>query len=165
VYARTGAELLLAGDGPLAGELAAWATRREGVRCLGYVDGPAEVAALLAGADVVVAPGARESFSLVAAEALACGTPVVGADAGGNGELLADSGGGLPFRAGDAAALAETLLRALALAPAERRALGLRGRAHVVSSLTWTAVCERLLSAYRAVAAPLDETPRAAQAW
>jgi alpha-1,6-mannosyltransferase len=152
VHARTGAELILAGDGPLAGELAAWAARRPAVRWLGYVDGPADVAALLADADVVVAPGARESFSLVAAEALACGTPVIGADAGGNGELLADSGGGLPFRAGDAGALAETLTRALALLPEERRALGRRGRAHVLSSLTWTAVCQRLLSAYRAVA-------------
>lgn len=45
-------------------------------RFIGSVDG-AEKWALLAGADVVVAPSVRESFGMAVAEALAVGTPVV----------------------------------------------------------------------------------------
>ena len=43
----------------------------------GFLPGRAELAALLASADVVIAPGPAETFGLAALEALACGTPVV----------------------------------------------------------------------------------------
>ena len=43
----------------------------------GFLPGRADLAALLASADVVIAPGPAETFGLAALEALACGTPVV----------------------------------------------------------------------------------------
>src|SRR3712207_7820352 len=46
-------------------------------RFAGHIADRSAVAALLASADVVVAPGPVETFGLAALEALACGTPVV----------------------------------------------------------------------------------------
>jgi alpha-1,6-mannosyltransferase len=70
------AVLVVAGDGPLRHRLA----RRSGglpVRFAGFVADRGALAALLASADVVLAPGPVETFGLAALEALACGTPVV----------------------------------------------------------------------------------------
>ena len=67
--------LVIAGDGPLRARL----QRRAGglpVSFVGHLP-PTEVAALLAGSDVALAPGPVETFGLAALEALACGTPVV----------------------------------------------------------------------------------------
>jgi alpha-1,6-mannosyltransferase len=47
------------------------------VTFLGFLDSRADVAALLATADVSLAPGPHETFGLAALEALAAGTPVV----------------------------------------------------------------------------------------
>ena len=50
------------------------------------------MAALLASADVVVAPGPVETFGLAALEALACGTPVVVNEASALPEVVGDAG-------------------------------------------------------------------------
>ncbi|MBB5935333.1 glycosyltransferase [Streptomyces zagrosensis] len=73
-----GAQLVIAGDGPLRPRLTARA-RAEGlpVTFLGHVASRTELAAWQASADVVLAPGPAETFGLAALEALACGTPVV----------------------------------------------------------------------------------------
>jgi alpha-1,6-mannosyltransferase len=70
------ATLAVAGTGPLLNSLR---ERAEGlpVRFLGFLRDRREVAALLATADVVMAPGPVETFGLAALEALASGTPVV----------------------------------------------------------------------------------------
>ena len=57
--------LLVAGDGPLAGALAG-----ERVRMLGQRD---DVPALLAAADILVLPSAREGLSFALLEAMAAG--------------------------------------------------------------------------------------------
>lgn len=82
------------GGGPQAAELRAAATR-EGlpVRFHGHVPGRAEVAKLLAGADVALATCPIEAFGLAVLEALACGTPVVAADRGAAPELLVAGAG------------------------------------------------------------------------
>jgi alpha-1,6-mannosyltransferase len=72
------AVLIVVGDGPLRPALQADAERRGlPVRLLGYLGDRAELGALLATADVVIAPGPVETFGLAALEALASGTPVV----------------------------------------------------------------------------------------
>ncbi len=152
VHACTGARLVLAGDGALLPLIQTHAQRRSFVQLLGYLDG-AGVARLLATADVVVAPGGHESFSLAAAEAMACATPVVGADRGGNRELVLASGGGVTFSTGDPLALARRIIELLMAPRCARLELGRRGRRHVVSELTWDRVCDRLASAYAEVVA------------
>lgn len=72
------AVLVMAGDGPLRHRLEKLAARsRLPVRFAGFIGEQARLAALLATADVAVAPGPAETFGLAALEALACGTPVV----------------------------------------------------------------------------------------
>jgi alpha-1,6-mannosyltransferase len=72
------ARLVIAGDGPLRARLERRAARgRLPVSFAGFLPDRAELAALLASADVVIAPGPAETFGLAAIEALACGTPVV----------------------------------------------------------------------------------------
>jgi alpha-1,6-mannosyltransferase len=59
----------------------------------GHLTSRADLAARLAAADVAFAPSPAETFGLSVLEALACGTPVIAADTGAAGELLADGAG------------------------------------------------------------------------
>ncbi|QWF79852.1 glycosyltransferase [Amycolatopsis sp. CA-230715] len=74
--AGVAARLVVAGDGPRRRALERRA-RGLPVTFLGFVSDRAEVAKLLASADVSLAPGPHETFGLAALEALASGTPVV----------------------------------------------------------------------------------------
>jgi len=72
------ARLVVAGDGPLRRRLERRAARdRLPVTFAGFLPDRSDLAALLAGADVAIAPGPAETFGLAGLEALACGTPVV----------------------------------------------------------------------------------------
>jgi alpha-1,6-mannosyltransferase len=75
------ARLVVAGDGPLRRRLERRAARdRLPVTFAGFLPDRSDLAALLASADVAIAPGPAETFGLAGLEALACGTPVVGAE-------------------------------------------------------------------------------------
>lgn len=78
-------EFLIAGTGrheETLRELAQELGIAEQVRFLGYVPDE-ELPVLYSSADVFVLPSRYEGFGLVLLEAMACGTPVIGADAGG----------------------------------------------------------------------------------
>ena len=101
------AVLVVAGDGPLRKRLA---RRAEGlpVAFTGFVHDRVALAALLATADVVLAPGPVETFGLAALEALACGTPVVVSGSSALPEVVGEAGVavcGEDFAAGVAAVL------------------------------------------------------------
>jgi alpha-1,6-mannosyltransferase len=70
------ARLLIIGDGPLRPRLQRQAARLP-VAFTGFINHRETVAALLATADVALAPGPHETFGLAALEALASGTPAV----------------------------------------------------------------------------------------
>jgi len=154
VHHRTGARLRLIGNGPSQATLRAFAAERASVSVEPYLDRPSDVAAVLAASDVAVMTSGTETFSLATAEALSCGTPVVGPARGAVGELIADSGGGLGFAAGSSPALGGALVDLLSRPGDERRALGRRGRAHIVNHFTWETVAARLAQAYDAVRPP-----------
>ena len=112
------AQLWVAGDGPLTAELARRHPPSADVQWLGVL-GDDELAARVAGADVLCAPSlAGESFGLVLLEAMAAGTAVVASDLAG----YRMAAGGLAdlVPPGDVAALATALRGVLADAPAER---------------------------------------------
>jgi glycosyltransferase involved in cell wall biosynthesis len=71
---------LIAGDGPSAEELKE--ELQENITFTGYVKGN-ELAQIYASSHVMVFPSPTETFGNVVLESLACGTPVVGANAGG----------------------------------------------------------------------------------
>ena len=109
---------------------------------------------LLPLADVSVVPSIfPEAFGMVAAEAAAAGVPPLVARHSGLAEVAAGIEREYPpehrdlagFENGNAADLAAKLGRLLALAPAERTALGEDARNAVVSRWSWTAVARRLV--------------------
>jgi translocation and assembly module TamB len=99
--------------------------------------------------DVVVVSSRAETFSLSTAEAISCGTLVVGTAGGAVADLIEYTGAGRTFRAGDSASLGGALLGALSTDAAARRAQGIAGRARLVERYTWAAVMQRLYDVYR----------------
>ena len=83
------AELTLVGCGPQQRRLQRLAAGLP-VHFEGLVNDAHQLAELLAGADVVLAPGPAETFGLAALEALACGTPVVVVKGAATAELIED---------------------------------------------------------------------------
>ena len=118
--------LVVAGDGPLRSRLARRAARAGlPVTFAGFLPGRAELAALLASAEVAIAPGPAETFGLAALEALACGTPVVVSAESALPEVVGEAGAsvaGEDLAAGVRAVLARTerSRRAAARARAEQ---------------------------------------------
>jgi len=73
-------QLLLVGDGPIRKTVESQAP--PGVHCVGYKRGE-DLAAHFASGDLFLFPSVTETFGNVVLEALACGLPVVGFEAGG----------------------------------------------------------------------------------
>jgi alpha-1,6-mannosyltransferase len=126
--------LVVAGDGPLRARLVRRAARAGlPVTFAGFLSGRADLAALLASADVAIAPGPAETFGLAALEALACGTPVVVSAESALPEVVGDAGASVPgedLAAGVRAVLArpERSRRAAARARAEQYDWGTAAR-------------------------------------
>ena len=120
-----GARLVLAGDGPLRGELEA-RSRRLGLEAHVSFLGPvtrSELPGLFARTDVVALASLWEGLPVALIEALSAGLPIVASDAGGNPELVHHGENGLIVPAGDVEALAGALLQ-LADDPARRQRMG-----------------------------------------
>jgi glycosyltransferase involved in cell wall biosynthesis len=101
-------------------------------------------------ATLVVVPSRYEGFGLPAAEAMACGTPVVATDAGALPEVVAAGGGGVLVPRDDADALAKAVLGLLEQ-PDTRAALAARARSRIEAAYAWTRVAERTAAEYRRV--------------
>lgn len=116
-----------------------------------------ELAPIYRAADALLMPSRSESFGLVALEAQACGTPVVGADVGGLGDLLR-GGGGTVVGSYAPAAYARAVLPYLVDEEARRQASTAAVRcAHRFS---WVETTRRTLDIYRSV---LTRQPTAAR--
>jgi alpha-1,6-mannosyltransferase len=138
------AALVVAGDGPLRTRM------RERTRAArlpvvfsGHIGDPADLAALQATADVVLAPGPAETFGLAAMEALACGTPVVASSRSAVPALLGPAG---TVADGNGRAFADGVQRLLARPEADRRATA-RARAE---RFPWRTAVAAFLAAHQA---------------
>jgi glycosyltransferase involved in cell wall biosynthesis len=103
-------------------------------------------------AQILVSPSLYEGFGLPAAEAMACGTPVVASDGGALPEVVADGETGRIVPAGDAGALADALGELLA-DPKRCIEMGTAGYRRVVDRFTWPRTAERTEALYDEVLA------------
>jgi glycosyltransferase involved in cell wall biosynthesis len=142
------ARLLIAGDGPLRGELSrriASSPELNRVELLGAVERERAVT-VMQGCSVYCSPSLGEPFGMTALEAMACAKPVVATNAGGLGHLVPDRGG-RKVAPGDAPALAAALQEVLPDLD-QRRAMGVHNRRTVEERYSWRAVVDRLEDAY-----------------
>jgi glycosyltransferase involved in cell wall biosynthesis len=95
---------------------------------VGFLGVREDMPAVMDALDVLVSAAEVEACSRAILEAMACGTPVVAADAGGNPELVAPGETGLLFPHGDAHALAAAL-RTLTEDDTLRKTMGAAARA------------------------------------
>ncbi|HKJ24640.1 MAG TPA: glycosyltransferase family 4 protein, partial [Myxococcota bacterium] len=107
----------------------------------------AELVRLYRRAAVVAVPSNFEGFGLPAAEAMACGTPVVASTAGALPEVVRAGGGGVLVPPRDPEALAKGI-RSLLEQPEARRELAERAREGVVAHFSWPAVARRTVEVY-----------------
>jgi glycosyltransferase involved in cell wall biosynthesis len=129
-----------------------WAKKRglaERISVTGRLETP-ELVRLYRRATLVVVPSRYEGFGLPAAEAMACGTPVIATRAGALPEVVATGGGGVLTPVGDAPALARAITELLA-APERRSELGARGRAGVAAAYGWPSIAARTAAEYARV--------------
>ncbi|MFB6749977.1 glycosyltransferase [Streptomyces sp. NPDC056353] len=147
-----GVPLVIAGTGPLEGEVTAWAAGRDDVHCVGLYD-PEQCRRAVARSVAVVAPSTwLEAFGLVVVEAMAAGVPTVAAGHGAFVELVEDGVTGLLHRPGETDSLA-ACLRRITAEPDRNRRMGLAARRRYEQGFSPAVGLERLVEGYRAAIA------------
>jgi glycosyltransferase involved in cell wall biosynthesis len=97
--------------------------------------------------ELMVSPSLYEGFGLPAAEAMACGTPVVATTAGAFPETIADDETGVLVPPADARALADAI-EALLSDAGRRAAMGAAGARRMEAMFSWRACAEKTLALY-----------------
>lgn len=137
-------KLLLAGSGPLEGEIRERIRRQglgEQVILLGFVD---DVASFMRSIDVFLLSSRWEGFGFVLAEAMAAGKPIVAFDVSSNPELVEHGVNGLLAAPFDTQAFADHVLTLVADAGLRER-LGNEGLARVRAKFSFERVVQELL--------------------
>ncbi len=142
--------LLLIGDGELSA-LVRHATRNyPDITNITYIESPETLAEYYSAADLFVHAGTCETFGLVAAEAQACGTRVLGVEGGGLEEVIEGEIPVVMAKGADPDALAKAVVQAFRIEEtAEKRHARIeRMRSRYTSTITF----DRLIRLYWAVA-------------
>jgi len=145
---REKAKFIVAGDGPLFKEYTETYYGNPSLVFPGFVQGQ-ELSELYAAADLFVFPSATETFGNVVLEAMASGTAVIGAAAGGVSDTVRHGRNGLLCRPGDAGDFMQAIC-SLHDDPSLRASLAAGGRQHALQQ-SWDSIFSRLLSSYRQV--------------
>ncbi|MBW8753145.1 MAG: glycosyltransferase [Sphingomonadales bacterium] len=111
--------LVILGEGGALGRITKHIAGNPHIHVLAPERDRARFAAILASADLFVHASTSETFGMAAAEARACGVPVVVPDLGGAADH-AQGGAGITYRAGSAPAAAEAILKQIARPPMRR---------------------------------------------
>ena len=154
---RTGLDMqfVIAGEGPEEGALRLAAAQLQvasRVRFAGRVT-EEEKLRLYQTSDVLLFPSVREGFGMVAAEALACGVPVVGNGRTSTREIVRHGVSGLlvenPADVEELAAALGELTRD----PVRRRAYGAAGQLDVRERFSWARSARQVIGAYKSALA------------
>lgn len=127
--------LSLVGDGEMRAEIEALVAAEgmgSAVRLLGWQD-ESGVRAAMNAAHALVTPSFAEGLPVVIMEAMACARPVIATYIAGIPELVRPGQEGWLVPAGDAGALAETMLQAAETAPETLAGMGASARARVTA--------------------------------
>ena len=108
-------------------------------------------------ASVQVIPSYYESFSMVTAEALASGTPVIASDVGGPATLVQHGVAGYLVPPADEVALAERIAEVLDDASLRQRFAD--AAPATVSHLAWASVVDRVVGVYASALEGVKEIP------
>ena len=109
-----------------------------------------ELVRLYCRSQLLVSPSLYEGFGLPAAEAMACGLPVIATSAGAFPEVVEDAVSGVLVPPGDARALAGAIRRLMA-DPGLRETLGRAARKRIVETFSWRQTARRTLALYQEV--------------
>jgi N-acetyl-alpha-D-glucosaminyl L-malate synthase BshA len=128
VTKKTGARLIMVGDGPELQPIRKYVSRNGLKRDVQFVAPRRDVASVIRRGDVMIVTSETESFGLVALEAMACGIPVVATRCGGIEELVREGETGFLRPVGDLKGLSDRTL-ALLKERDSAAAMGRAGRA------------------------------------
>lgn len=146
-----GLRVLVAGRGDLDTATAGLGEHAGAVEQLGGISDD-EKATLFSSVDAYVAPQTGgESFGIVLVEAMSAGTSVIASDLNAFRRVLDDGGSGFLFTTGDAASLANTVVRALG--DPDERAPRQEYATRAVRRFDWDEVAARILDVYTMVSA------------
>jgi glycosyltransferase involved in cell wall biosynthesis len=145
------ARFLIVGDGPLGSQLLSVATELRIDHACHFLGARADVFDIMAAMDIFVLPSLNEGIPMALLEAMALGTPVVGAAVGGIPEVIQHRVNGLLVPSGDDQGLADACLE-LAARPHFARTLAAQASRTIVEGFSRERNGEALLYAYRGIA-------------
>jgi alpha-1,6-mannosyltransferase len=102
------------------------------------------LATMIASCDVLIHPGAQETFGLIVLEAMSCGIPVVGMKAGGVAELI-DDDTGISVKPDNVQALMEGIQN---IYECDLAKLGINARRKVEKKYDWNQVMPQFMTQY-----------------
>jgi glycosyltransferase involved in cell wall biosynthesis len=112
---------------------------------VGHIKQQSKLALIYSTCDFLVVPSRSESFGQVAAESLACGTPVVSYNTSGLKDIVIHNETGFLARPFEIISLAKQMLAMINLSDNERKAMGCAGRAYVETHFSFAVVSDRYL--------------------
>jgi glycosyltransferase involved in cell wall biosynthesis len=151
------AVFLIAGDGELRASLERLAADRGIANRVRFLGWRRDLTTIYAGTDVFLLTSRNEGTPVALIESLASGVPGVSTNVGGVADVIVSDDIGLLAPFGDAPALADSVHQLLA-DPARRRAMGARGRAHVLARYTLDRLVADIDDLYRSLLLP-EHTP------
>lgn len=141
-------EILLAGDGPLRGQMQAMAAELGVSRSVRFLGDCRDMPQLLAEAHIFALPTRWEGFPISILEAMRAGLPVVASNVGGVGEAVSDGVTGFTTRPGDVQDFADKL-RTLVRTPELRGDFGRAARISYERNFTRQIMLRRTFEVYQ----------------
>ncbi|MCM3669038.1 glycosyltransferase family 1 protein [Mesobacillus maritimus] len=135
---------LIVGDGPLKEELQQ--TKTTNMTFTGYLESD-RLAEVYSGSDLLVFPSKTETFGNVVLESFACGTPVIGAQAGGVKEIISHEQNGILCPSGQTDTFIEAIVNLLCDKDSLRM-YGTRARTYAQSQ-SWEKIFDQLMDDYQ----------------